>query len=75
MPVGCTPVHVDLHYLIEASRMEGAVVDSVSLDGILSNEQGNYIDLIFRLCLSVSLKDIVGVFLSDVTFYVKLLLT
>lgn len=42
--------------------MEGAVVDSVSLDGILSNEQGNYIDLIFRLCLSVSLKDIVGVF-------------
>ena len=62
MPVGCTPVHVDLNYLIEASRMEGAVVDSVSLDAILSNEQEDYIDLIFRLCLSVSLKDRLSVF-------------
>lgn len=51
---GC---HADLNYLIEASRMEGAVGDSVSLDGILSNEQENFTDLIFRLCLSVSLKD------------------
>ena len=62
MPVGCTPVHVDLNYLIEASRMEGAVVNSVSLDAILSNEQEDYIDLIFRLCLSVSLKDRLSVF-------------
>ena len=50
---GC---HADLNYLIEASRMEGAVGDSVSLDGILSNEQENFTDMIFRLCLSVSLR-------------------
>lgn len=53
----CSGCHVDLNYLIEASRMEGAVGDPVSLDGILSNEQENFTDLIFRLCPSVSLED------------------
>lgn len=35
--------HVDLNYVIEAGRMEGALVDSVPLNGILTNEPGKTI--------------------------------
>lgn len=53
----CSVYHVDLNYLIEAGRMEGALVDSISLDRLLSNELENSIHLIyFRLYILVSLK-------------------
>lgn len=53
----CSVYHFDLNYLIEAGRMKGSLVDSVSLDRILSNELENYIHLkYFRLYILVSLK-------------------
>lgn len=45
MPVGRALAlalqHVNFNYVIEAGRVEGTFVDSVSRVGILSNELGN----------------------------------
>lgn len=47
MWAGCTLAldiyHADFNYIIEAGRIEGTLVDSVPLSGILSNEQGKTI--------------------------------
>lgn len=71
----CSVYHVDLDYLIEAGRMEGALVDSVSLDKILNNELEKYIHLIyFRLYILVSLKGRPYFFFTKkgIIFYIEL---